>query len=150
MDSGNQAYLLLTICDPKRRRGSFFLPGFPYQILGKTLNSLSWVIWLSSHQSLASYCSRVFWLAGTAHPSWWSEVKVIQLCSTLFDPMDCSLPGSSVHEILQAGILEWVAIPFSRGSSQPRDQTMVSSIADGFLTELLRKLEHIFCPIQNM
>ena len=50
-------------------------------------------------------------------------VLVAQSCSTLCDPMDCSLPGSSVHEILQARILEWVAIPFSRGSSQPRDQT---------------------------
>ena len=43
--------------------------------------------------------------------------------------MDCSLPGSSVHGILQARILEWVAISFSRGSSQPRDQTQVSHIA---------------------
>ena len=49
-----------------------------------------------------------------------------QLCPTLCDPMDCSPPGSSVHGILQARILEWVAIPFSRGSSQPRDQTQVS------------------------
>ena len=48
------------------------------------------------------------------------EVKVSQLCLTVCDPMDCSQPGSSVHEILQARILEWVAIPFSRGSSQPR------------------------------
>ena len=45
------------------------------------------------------------------------------------DPMDCNLPGSSVHGVLQARILEWVAIPFSRGSSQPRDQTWVSCIA---------------------
>ena len=43
--------------------------------------------------------------------------------STLCDPMDCSLPGSLAHAILQVRILEWVAIPFSRGSSQPRDQT---------------------------
>ena len=43
------------------------------------------------------------------------------LCPTLCKPMDCSPPGSSVHGILQARILEWVAIPFSRGSSQPRD-----------------------------
>ena len=43
--------------------------------------------------------------------------------------MDCSPPGSSVHGILQARVLEWVAIPFSRGSSQPRDQTQVSCIA---------------------
>ena len=43
--------------------------------------------------------------------------------STLCDPMDCSPPSSSVHGILQARILEWVAIPFSKGSFQPRDQT---------------------------
>ena len=43
------------------------------------------------------------------------------LCPTLCDPMDCSLPGSSVHGILEAGVLEWVAISFSRRSSRPRD-----------------------------
>ena len=53
-----------------------------------------------------------------------------KLFPTLCDPMDCSPPGSSVHGILQARILEWVAIPFSRGSSTPRDQTQVSCIAD--------------------
>ena len=46
--------------------------------------------------------------------------------STLCDPMDYNPPGSSAHEILQARILEWVAIPYSRGSSQPRDQTRIS------------------------
>ena len=56
-----------------------------------------------------------------------SEVKVAQSCLTLCDPMD-----HTVHGILQARILEWVAIPFSRGSSQPRDRTQVSHIADGF------------------
>ena len=45
------------------------------------------------------------------------KVLVAQLCLTLCDPKDCSMPGSSVHGILQARILEWVAIPFSRGSS---------------------------------
>ena len=50
------------------------------------------------------------------------------------DPMDCSLPGSSVHGILWARILEWTAISFSRGSSQPRDQTPVSCTAGGFFT----------------
>jgi len=49
-----------------------------------------------------------------------------QLCLTLCDPMDCSPPGSSVHGILQARILEWVTISYSRGSSQPRDQTDIS------------------------
>ena len=61
-------------------------------------------------------------------------VKVAQLCLTLCNPMDCSLPSSSVHGILQARILEWLAIPFSRGSSQPRDRTQVSHIAGGFFT----------------
>ena len=52
----------------------------------------------------------------------------------LCDPMDCSLPGSSVHGIPQARTLEWVAIPFSKASSQPRDQTQVSHIAGRFFT----------------
>ena len=50
------------------------------------------------------------------------------LCPTLQDPKDCSLPGSPIHRIFQARILEWVAISFSRGSSQPRDQTRVSCL----------------------
>ena len=52
------------------------------------------------------------------HPLHWeSESEVAQSCPTLCDPVDCNLPGSSVHGILQARILEWVAISFSRGSS---------------------------------
>ena len=62
------------------------------------------------------------------------SMKVAQSCPTLCDSLDCSLPRSSVHGILQARILEWVAFPFSRGSSQPRDQTQVSRIAGGFFT----------------
>ena len=54
--------------------------------------------------------------------------EVAQLCPTLWDPMDCSIPGSSVHRIFQARVLEWVAISFSRESSQPSDQTQVSCI----------------------
>ena len=54
--------------------------------------------------------------------------EVAQSCPTLCDPMDCSLPDSSLHRILQARVLEWVAISFSRGSSQPRNQTRVSCI----------------------
>ena len=56
------------------------------------------------------------------------------VCVFLCDPMDCSSVGSSGHRILQAKILEWLAFPFSRGSSQPRDQTQVSHIAGGFFT----------------
>ena len=57
----------------------------------------------------------------------WNEVAQSYL--TLCNPVDCSLPGCSVHGILQARILEWVAISFSRGSSKPRDRTWVSHIA---------------------
>ena len=53
---------------------------------------------------------------------------------TACDPMDCSPPGSSVQGILQARMLEWVAMPSSRGSSQPRDQIHVSCLAGGFFT----------------
>ena len=56
-----------------------------------------------------------------------------QSCQTLYHPMDWSPPGSSVHGILRLRILEWVVIPFSWESSQPRDRTQVSHIAGGFL-----------------
>ena len=59
-----------------------------------------------------------------------SESEVTQSYLTFRDPIDCSLPGSSVHGIFQARVLEWVAIPFSRESSQPRDRTWVSCIAE--------------------
>ena len=55
--------------------------------------------------------------------------------SVVSDPMDCSLPGSSVYEIVQARILEWVAISSSRGSSQPSDQTPTFWQAESFTTE---------------
>ena len=58
--------------------------------------------------------------------SYYSKVLVAQSCPTLCDPTDSSPEGSSVHEILQARILEWVATPFSRASSQPRDWTRVT------------------------
>ena len=61
------------------------------------------------------------------------KVKVsLSVVPSLCDPMDCSLQGSSVRGISQATVLEWVAIPFSRGSSQPRDGTQISCIAGGF------------------
>ena len=67
--------------------------------------------------------------------TWSCICLVAQLWLTLFDAMDGSLPGSSVCGIFQARILEWVAVPFARGSSQPRDRTNVfcaSYIASGF------------------
>ena len=68
--------------------------------------------------------------------------EVTQLCLTLYDLMDCSLPGSSIHGIFQARILEWVAISFSRGSSQPRDQTQVSPHCRQTLYRLSHQRSH--------
>ena len=59
---------------------------------------------------------------------------VAKLCPTLCKPMDCNPLGSSAHGISQARILEWVAISFSRGSSQPRDRTYIFCLAGGFFT----------------
>ena len=75
------------------------------------------------------------------------ESEVAQSCPTLCDPMDCSLPGSSVRGIFQAIALEWIAISFSRGSSQSRDRTQVSRIVGRRFTiwatgEVLRRAEH--------
>ena len=70
--------------------------------------------------------------------------KVAQLCPTFCDPMGYSLPGSSLHGILQARVLEWVAISFSRGSSQPRDRTQVSSIPGRCFHGL--QLSRLLCP----
>ena len=62
------------------------------------------------------------------------EVLVVQLCPILCDPMDYSLPGSSVHGILQTRILEWVAISFLRESSQLKDRSWVSCFVGRFFT----------------
>ena len=73
---------------------------------------------------------------GHCHNKCYIIVLVTQSCLTVCNPVDCSPPGSSVHEILQAWILEWVAMPFSRGSSWPKDGTQVSCIAGRFFTIL--------------
>ena len=67
-----------------------------------------------------------------------------QSCPTLHSPTDSSPPGSFVHGILQAGILQWVAISFSRGSSWPRDQTQVSCTARRFFTICATRETHVF------
>ena len=77
-------------------------------------------VWVS-----ASHISEALWPAER-------KVKVYQLCPIICDPMDYT-----VHGILQARILEWVAFPFSRGSSQSRDQTQLCGIARGFFCEVL-------------
>ena len=87
------------------------------------MTTVSWHIRLANefivNPHFTSVCMRALWL---------------QSCLTLCDPMDCSPPGSSVHEILQTRILEWVAVPSSGGSSPPRNWTCVSCIAGGFIT----------------
>ena len=70
----------------------------------------------------------VFWPWGLWDLSSQKSMLVAQSCLTLCDPMDCSPPGSSVHGILLARILEWLVIPFSRGYSWPRDQTQTPCI----------------------
>ena len=73
--------------------------------------------------------------------------NIAQLCPTLCDPMDCSLPGSSVHGIFQAIVLEWIAISFSSSSSQPRDRTWVSHIVDrGFTVWAIREVPYMTNP----
>ena len=73
------------------------------------------------------------------------SVLVHHLCPTLCDLMDCSQPGSSIHGIFQAGILEWVAISVLRGFSQPRDQIQVSCIASRFFTDWATREVPFFC-----
>ena len=77
------------------------------------------------------------------------SVLVVQSIPTLCDLMDCSLPGSSIHRILQARILEWVAISFSRGSSWPRDRTRVSCIAGRFFTVWATREAYQFLTLVN-
>ena len=85
------------------------------------------------------HCRRILYqLSHKGSPrilEWVKLSEVAQLCPTLCDPMDCSLPGSAVHGIFQAIVLEWIAISFSRGSFRPRDRTWVSRIIDRRLTE---------------
>ena len=75
--------------------------------------------------------------------------EVAQKCQTLYDPTDCSLPGFSVHRILQARVLEWVAVSFSSRSSWPRDWTRVSHIVGRHFYRLShqgRSLTMLFKP----
>ena len=89
-----------------------------------------WLLWHCCPDCLL-FCSPWSSPEETAQ-NWWHlcfhllyRVGMLQLCLTLCNPMDCSLPGSSVHGILQARIPDWVAISFSRGSSWPRDLTHI-------------------------
>ena len=84
----------------------------------------------------SSLCSLLIYFIHSINSVYKVKVKVLvaQLCLTLCDSMDWSPPDSSVHGILQARILEWVVITFSKGSSWPRDQSRISCIAGSFTT----------------
>ena len=90
----------------------------------------SWAIKKAEHQRIDA---SELWCWNRTRPSDWTELRmkwseVSQSCPTLFDPMDCSIPGFTDHGFFEARVLEWVAISFSSGSSQPRDQTRASRV----------------------
>ena len=105
----------------KKRLWSFLFCGFASLVLFWIKSFCFSVLNSSSALSLKSWTSNSVKVK--------MKVLATQLCLTLCDPMDCSPPGSSVHGILQARVLESVAILFSRGSSRPRDPTWVSCTA---------------------
>ena len=116
---------------------------FTYATLhGLNVSHIHWLQW-SLLITTFSYKGLMQWIIPP--PKWdcqpkyfcnfWSVcVLVVRSYLTLRDPMGYNPPGSSVHGILQARILKWIAIPFSRGSSQPRDWIQLSHIADRFFT----------------
>ena len=111
---------------------SSFISSFPLQSwgsIGYTSTINRWIYQLSTDE----------WLWRTSDLKVKVQVLVTQSRPTLCNPTDCSPTGTSVHGIFQARILEWVAMPSSRGSSQPRDQTRISLIAGRFFTIWARK-----------
>ena len=111
-----------------------------FQFLNQCSQESCLKVWSQDHQHLLGQgaCQK----CSISNPipdlmnQWVNEwVLVAQLCLTLCCPMNCNSPGSSVHGILQARVLEWVAISFFRESSRSRDQTQVSRIADSLLSE---------------
>ena len=105
---------------------------FTLDISCLTTSNLPWFMNLTLHVPM-QYCSLSIELYSHQH---------CDSCLTPCNPMDCSLPGSSVHGIFQARILEWFAISFSRGSSFSRDQTQVSSTAGRFFTDWTTREAH--------
>ena len=109
-------------------QGGTLLPG---DTAKTPLQSKLWL--LPGHFRFHKPMDKKMSLSQQAHRPWSSGDSccclVAKSCLTLCNPMDCSPPGSSVHGISQARVLVWVAISFSRGSSQPRDRTQVSYIS---------------------
>jgi len=114
--SGLSLYLRLRQPCAQHRRGNYRLIALYFHIITSGI-----IIHSSIYSLVISFCARHGACTCVC-------VQLLQLCPTLCDPIDCSSPGSSVRGILQASILEWVAIPSSRGPSPPREQTWVSCI----------------------
>ena len=121
------------VCKPSLYNFFVNLKSFKYKkfIFKKSAGRTSLVIqWLRLHSSNAEGKGLLSgWGTKSPHASQHKCVLNRFSCVRLCDPMNCSLPGSSVQGILQARILEWVAIPSSRGSSQPRVRTHISYIS---------------------
>ena len=121
------------VCKPSLYNFFVNLKSFQYKkfIFKKSAGRTSLVIqWLRLHSSNAEGKGLLSgWGTKSPHASQHKCVLNRFSCVRLCDPMNCSLPGSSVQGILQARILEWVAIPSSRGSSQPRVRTHISYIS---------------------
>jgi len=119
---------------PIRSQSIFFPPPSSWQALIYFLPLWIRLFWTFYISGIIHYVTICVWLLSLGimflrfYPccSMYRYVLVAQSCLFLCNPIDCSPPGSSVHGILQARILEWIAMPSSRGSSQPRDQTLVS------------------------
>ena len=123
------AYIFKYLCKNVAKNSSIVLGRARWMVRGQGLEGETFhciPFWISHHIHLVviQYCFKRLKIKMISH-----KVLITQLCPTLCDPMDCSQSGFSVHRILQARILLWDDIPFSRGSSWPRDQTQVSPIA---------------------
>ena len=99
--------------------------------LGELIRGHLWPAWLQTHDGAQQGSDRLIWRRRTTQLIHRCECSVAQSPPILCDPMDCSPPGSPVHGILQARLLEWVAMPSSRGSFWPRARTPVSYICIG-------------------
>ena len=115
-----------------------YLPGVRglYHMLPYSLQPLIFFRSLTNHYKFffpqkfsASWRQRLCCSNSQFYPHCVCVSTAAQLCPTLWDPMNCNLPGSSVHRIFQARILEWIAISCYKGSSWPRDRTHVSCIS---------------------
>ena len=102
------------------------LPGANLGVYSHSRILSLWFIWLPPTLLVRDWCL-ILPLCGCVCVHICTQL--LQSCLTFWDPMDCSLPGSSVHGTFQARLLEWVAMPSSRRSSQPRDWTSVSYVS---------------------